>query len=64
MGLTRLSFMRVVAFESTIKFLPGSRWVLGSLLFIAKKFGDMNLQQPKSSEVIRSGTGHLPPALV
>jgi hypothetical protein len=53
-----------MAFHSTTRFLPGSRWVLGSLLFIANKFGDLNLQEPKSCEVIRLGTGHLPPAPV
>jgi hypothetical protein len=52
-----------MVFQSTTKFLPGSRWVLGSLLFIADKFGDMNLQEPRSREVIRSGTSRLPPAL-
>jgi hypothetical protein len=33
-----------------------------SLLFITNKFGDQRLQEPKSDEVIRSGTGRLPPA--
>jgi hypothetical protein len=42
-GLTRSSFMRAMTFQSTTKFLPGSRWVLGSLLFVANKFGDLNL---------------------
>jgi hypothetical protein len=62
MGLTRSSFMRAMVFQSTTKFLPGSRWVLGSLLFIADKFGDLNLQEPKLHEVVGSGTGCLPPA--
>jgi hypothetical protein len=53
-----------MSFQSTTKFLPGSRWVLGSLIFIADKFGDMNLQEPESREVVGSGTGHLPPALI
>jgi hypothetical protein len=53
-----------MVFQFTTKFLPGSRWVLGSLLFDADKFGDMNLQEPESSEVVESGTGHLPPAPV
>jgi hypothetical protein len=52
--------VRAMVFQSTTKFLPGSRWFLGSLLFIADKFGDMNLQGPESREVVRSGTGHLP----
>jgi hypothetical protein len=43
---------------------PVSRWVLGSLLFIANMYGDLNLQEPESCEVIRSGTGRLPPAPV
>jgi hypothetical protein len=53
-----------MAFQSTTKFLPGSRWVLGSLLFIADKFGDLNLQEPESREVVGSNTDCLPPAPV
>jgi hypothetical protein len=53
-----------MAFQSTTKFLPGSRWVLGSLLFIAEKFRDLSLQDPKSPKVVGSGTDHLPPTLV
>jgi hypothetical protein len=60
----RSSFMRAVAFQSTTKFLLGSRWVLGSLFFIADMFGDLNLWEPESCEVVRSGTDHLPLALV
>jgi hypothetical protein len=43
MGLMRFDYMRSMAFQSSSKFLPGSRWVLGSLLFIADKFGDLHL---------------------
>jgi hypothetical protein len=50
-GLTISSFMRAMVFQSTTKFLPGSRWVLGSLLFIADNFGDLNLQDSESREV-------------
>jgi hypothetical protein len=50
--------------QSTSKFLPGSRWFLGSLIFIANKFGDLNLQEPKSQKVIMLGTVHLPTAPV
>jgi hypothetical protein len=50
-----------MAFQST-KFLFGSRWVLGSLLFIVDKFGDLSLQEPESREVIRSDIVHHPPA--
>jgi hypothetical protein len=64
MGLTRSSFVRAMVFQITTKFLPGSRCVIGSLLFIANKFGDLNLQKPESCEVVGSGTGHLPPAPV
>jgi hypothetical protein len=53
-----------MVFQSTRKFLPGSRWVLGSLLFIANKFGDLSLQEPESREVTRPGTDHLPLAPV
>jgi hypothetical protein len=56
-GLTRSSFMRAMTFESTTKFLPGSRWFMRSLLFITNKFGDISLQEPKLLEIIRSGTG-------
>jgi hypothetical protein len=51
MGLMRSSFMRAMVFQSTTKFLPGSRWVLGSLLFIADEFGDLNHQEPELREV-------------
>jgi hypothetical protein len=64
MGLTRSSFVRVMTFQSTTRFLPGSRWFLGSLQFFTDKFEDLNLQDPKSSKVSRSGTGSLPPAPV
>jgi hypothetical protein len=64
MGLTRSSFMRTMAFQSTTMFLPNSRWFLGSLLFITDKFGEPNLQEPESHKVIRSGTRRLPLALV
>jgi hypothetical protein len=53
-----------MAFQSTTKFLPGSRWVLGYLLFIADKCGDLNLHEPESCEVTGLGTGHLQLALV
>jgi hypothetical protein len=42
-GLTRSDYVRSMAFQSTTKFLPGSRWVLGSHLFIVDKFGDLSL---------------------
>jgi hypothetical protein len=64
MGLTISSFMREMTFQSTTKFLPGSRWFLGSLLFITNKFGDLNLLEPESFKVIKSSTDHLPPTLV
>jgi hypothetical protein len=61
MGLTRFDNVRSMTFQSTSKFLPNSRWVLGSLLFVADKFGDLSLQEPESSEVTGSGTGRLSP---
>jgi hypothetical protein len=64
MGLTRSSYMRSMAFQFTNKFIPGSRWVLGSLLFVANKFGDLSLQEPESREFIKSGIDRLPPAPV
>jgi hypothetical protein len=64
MGLTRSSFVRAIGFQSTTKFLPDSRWVLGSLLFIADKFEDLNLQELESREVIGSGIDRLPPARI
>jgi hypothetical protein len=48
MGLTRFDYLRSMAFQSTSKFLPDSRWVLGSLLFVTDKFGDLSLQEPES----------------
>jgi hypothetical protein len=56
--------VRTTAFQSTTKFLPSSRWFLGSLIFLTDKFGDLSLQEPKSSEVVGSGSSRLPPTLV
>jgi hypothetical protein len=64
MGLTRLSFMRVMVFQSTTKFLPGSRWFMGSLEFLTDKFGNLSLQELELGKVARLGIGHLPPPLV
>jgi hypothetical protein len=50
-GLTRSDYVRSMVFQSTTKFLLGSRWVLGSLLFVADKFGDLSLQELESLEV-------------
>jgi hypothetical protein len=58
------SFVRAIAYQSTTKFLPGSRWFLGSLQFITDKFGYLTLHEPESCEVIGSGTDHLHPAPV
>jgi hypothetical protein len=60
MELTRSSTVSAMVFPSTTKFLLCSRWVLGSLLFIVDKFGDLILQEPESREVIGSGTDRLP----
>jgi hypothetical protein len=56
--------MRTIAFQSTTKFLPSSMWFLGSLEFLTDQFGNLSFQEPELSEVIGSGTGYLPPALV
>jgi hypothetical protein len=53
--------VRSMSFQSTSKFLPSSRLVLVSLLFIDDKFGDLSLQEPEKPEVIRSGINHVPP---
>jgi hypothetical protein len=63
MGLTRFNYLRSMPFQSTTKFLLSSRWILGSLLFIADKFRDLSQQESKSSKLIGSGTSHLPPTL-
>jgi hypothetical protein len=62
----RSSIMKTMAFQSIMKFLPGSRWFLASLEFLTNKFGDLSLQEPESSEVAGSGTDHflLAPARV
>jgi hypothetical protein len=39
----RLSFARAMAFQSTTKFLPSSRWFPGSLEFLTDKFGNLSL---------------------
>jgi hypothetical protein len=56
--------VRSMAFQSAINFLPGLRWVLESLLFVADKFRDLSLQEPESPEIAGSGTSHLPAAPV
>jgi hypothetical protein len=48
MGLTTSNYATSMALQSTNKFLPSSMWVLGSLLFVADKFGDLSLQEPES----------------
>jgi hypothetical protein len=55
--------MRSMVFQSSSKFLPGSSWILGSLLFIVDKFGDLSMHESESREVIGSGTDHIPPTL-
>jgi hypothetical protein len=64
MELTRSSFVRAMAFQSITKFLPGSRWFLGSLKFLTDKFGNLILQEPELSKVTGSGTGCVPLAPV
>jgi hypothetical protein len=53
-----------MTFQSITKFLPDLRWVLGSLLFIADMFGDLNLQELESCVITGSGTRCLPPTVV
>jgi hypothetical protein len=60
MGFTRSRFMRIMMFQSTTKFLPGSRWFLSSLKFWTDKFGNISLQELELSKVTRSGTDRLP----
>jgi hypothetical protein len=43
MWLIRSSFVRSMAYQSTNKFLPDSRWFLGCPQFITNKFGDITL---------------------
>jgi hypothetical protein len=64
MGLMRSSFVRAMAYQSTTKFLPDSRWFLGSLQFVTDRFADLTLQEPESRKIIGLGTGLLPPAPV
>jgi hypothetical protein len=52
----RSSFMRAMAFPLTTKFLPSSRWFMGSLEFLIDKFGNLSLQEPKLGKVTGSGT--------
>jgi hypothetical protein len=63
-GPSRSDYKRSMVFQSTTKFLPSSRWFLGSLLFNANKFGDLSLQGLETWEVIGLGTDCLPPAPV
>jgi hypothetical protein len=55
-GPTRLSYARSMTFQSSSKFLPGSRLASGSLLFIANQMGDLSLSEPASREIVGSGT--------
>jgi hypothetical protein len=50
-----------MAFESTSKFLSGSRLVFGSILFVADKMGDLSLKELKLWEITGSDTDHFPP---
>jgi hypothetical protein len=43
MGLMRSSSVREMVYQSTTKFLLGSRWFLRSLQFVTDKFGDLTL---------------------
>jgi hypothetical protein len=43
MGLTRSSFVRAMTYQSTTKFLHGSKWFMGSLQFITDMFRDLTL---------------------
>jgi hypothetical protein len=45
-GLTRFIYVRSMAFESTSKFMPGSRLLFGSLLFIIDKMRDLICRNP------------------
>jgi hypothetical protein len=55
-GLTRSSYVRSMTFQSTNKFLPVSRLVFRSLLFIIDKMGNLSLQEPEPWEITESGT--------
>jgi hypothetical protein len=57
-GLTRFEFVRSMVFQFTNKFSPDSRWVLGSLLFIAGKFGDLSLLSREKSPGQAPTTSH------
>jgi hypothetical protein len=53
-----------MAFESMTKFLLGSRLVFRSILFIAKKMGDLRLQEPEQHEFTMPGADRFPPTPV
>jgi hypothetical protein len=59
----RSSIVRAMAYQCTTKFLPSSRWFLGSFQFINGKFGYQTLQEPESRGIVGSGTDRLPLAL-
>jgi hypothetical protein len=50
-----------MVFQSTSKFLPDSRLVFRSLLFITDKMGDLSLQEPMSLEITELGTNRVHP---
>jgi hypothetical protein len=56
--------VRAMTFQSTTKFLPGSRWFLCKLEFLTDKIGNLSLQGLESSEVTELGTNFFPPAPV
>jgi hypothetical protein len=64
MGITRLCFVRAMAFQKTTKFLPRSRWFLGSLELLTGKFGYLSLQESELGNVTGSDTDDLPLAPV
>jgi hypothetical protein len=43
MGLTTFIYMRSMVFKLATKFLPDSRLIFGSLLYIDNKMGDLTL---------------------
>jgi hypothetical protein len=49
-GLTGINDVRSIAFKTLAKFSPGTRFVYGSLHFVANRLGDLSMQEPEQQE--------------
>jgi hypothetical protein len=55
--------VRSIAFKSSTKFLLGSRFIFGSMYFVANELGDLRTQELVQQEILGSGTDRFPPTM-